>query len=43
MGRCDGLGRILRVMQRLAQHHQINALYIDGWMVQITKPEFQVL
>jgi len=33
--RREGFGRFLGVVQRLAQHHQIHTLRVEGWVLQI--------
>ena len=42
MRAANGLGRLFRVMQRLAQNHQVNAAGFNRRVLQIALPEFQV-
>ena len=40
-GQC--LGRLLGMMQRLAEDHQIHAVGLDRRVLQIAEPELQIL
>ena len=42
MRAADGAGRLLRVMQCLAQNHEVNAAGINRRVLQIAQPEFQI-
>ena len=43
MGPCDRLGRVRGVMQGLAQEDKVHRLPFDGWVLQVTQTEFEVL
>src|SRR5689334_971921 len=42
--RClDGFTRLLRMMQRLAENHEVNTVWFNGRILQIAKTKLQVL
>ena len=43
VGAANGLGRLLGVMQRLAEDHQVHALRFNRRVLQVAQPELQVL
>ena len=42
MRTANGLGRLVRMMQRLAQNHQVHAAGFDRRVLQVAQAEFQI-